>query len=249
MKQFLLLALLAGSVSTHAENAALSIAAASSTRIALEEIGQLFEKETGLSIRFNFDGSGLLAGQIEKGAPVDIYISAHHAFMDSLAAQNLIDAATRQTLARNRLVVAQPAPHDVFIEAPADLLRVDKVAIGNPDFSAAGKYAQQFLESQNLWSPLQARLVHADSAQATLTLVEHDEVGAALVFATDARSVTSEPGIRTSFAVDESKHAPILIEIATIRNAAHLTAAKRFYWLLETPEAKAIWKKHGFTER
>lgn len=245
MKTLLLLFALFASIS-FGEEPPLTILAASSLKDVLEDIGRLYEKETGQSIRFSFDASGVLAGQIEKGAPADVFISDGSSWMDSLVGQKLVDPATRRTLARNRLVVAQPAPHDVFIQVPADLVRLNRIALGDPATVPAGHYARQFLEKQNLWTPLQSRLVYAANVRAALALVEHDEVGAALVYATDVKSVTSEPGVRTSFVVESSQYSPIAYEAAILKEAPRRMAATKFFWTLETPEAKAAWPQRGF---
>jgi molybdate transport system substrate-binding protein len=229
-----------------AEEPPLTILAAASLKEAMTEVGQLFEKETAQAVRFSFDGSGVLARQIEHGAPCDIFISASRSWMDALATPAFIDTSTRHTLLRNRLVVAQPAPHDVFIETPADLLRVDRVAMGDPATVPAGQYARQFLEKQGLWTQLQERLVFATNVRAALALVEHDEVGAALVFATDVRAVTSSPGVRTSLVIEESQHDPIIYEAAVVKDAPRRVAALKFFWFLETPDARAVFARYGF---
>ena len=247
MKSLILFTLLLFSATARAEEAPLTILAASSLREVLTEVGALFEKESGWPVRFIFAASGNLARQIEQGAPADIFISDSRDELDQLAGAGLIDPATREHLGGNRLVVVQPAPYDVFAQEPADLLRVSRIAVGDPTTDPAGRYAQQFLEKHGLWTQLLDRLVFADNVRAALALAERDEVGAALVFTTDVRTVTSDPGVRVSFTVDQDQHAPILYEAAILSGAPRRVAALKFFWVLETPEAKAAWARLGFT--
>ena len=246
MKKLLVLLLALTALNVRAEDPPLTILAASSLTDVLTGVGALYEKQTGEAIRFSFDGSGVLARQIEKGAPADVFISASPEWMDSLAAQQLLDPATRITIASNTLVLVQPAPHDVFVQEPADLLRLNHIALGDPATVPAGRYARQYLEQQGVWTQLQDRLMFASSVRAALALAERGDVGAAFVFATDARTVTSEPGIRTSITVDASQHDPIAYEAAVLQSAPRRVAALKFFWVLETPEAKALFAKFGF---
>lgn len=231
----------------YADEPPLTILAASSLKDVLTDVGALYEKETGQPVRFSFDGSGTLARQIEKGAPADVFISASTEWMDNLAGQKLIDASSRRTIAGNRLVVIQPAPHDVFVQEASDLLRLNRIAMGDPATVPAGQYAKQYLEKQGVWTQLQDRLAFTPNVRAALALAERDEVGAALVFATDARTVTSEPGIRVSITVDPSQHDPIVYEAAILDQAPRRVAAMKFFWVLETPEAKALFDQLGFS--
>ena len=129
----MMLALLAALCApSHADEAPLTILAASSLQDVLNEVEALYEKETGQAVRMAFDGSGVLARQIEKGAPADLFISASRDWMDSLVQQKRVDETTRVTIAGNRLVLVQPAPHDVFVQEPADLLRITHIVMGDP---------------------------------------------------------------------------------------------------------------------
>lgn len=247
MKFLRLLLLAFACLPARAEEPPLTILAASSLTEVLTGISALYEQQTGEPVRLSFDGSGVLARQIENGAPADLYISAGTNWMDSLARQQLLDTATRVTIAGNQLLLVQPAPHDVFVQEPADLLRLTRIALGDPDTVPAGFYARHYLERNGLWTQLQDRLVFTPNVRAALALVERDEVGAAFVFATDARTVTSEPGLRTALTVDAAQHDRIAYEAAVLEAAPRRVAALKFLWVLETPEAKALFAKFGFT--
>ena len=84
------------------------VSAAISLKNAFEEIGQLYEKQTGILVRFNLGASGLLQKQIETGAPVDVFASAGEKQMDELQTQGLIVPGTRRNFAGNTLVLIVP---------------------------------------------------------------------------------------------------------------------------------------------
>src|SRR5690625_3891384 len=62
----------------------LFVSAAASLTGALDELKENFEKEHGITLKYNFGGSGKLAQQIKQGAPVDVFISANENWMENL---------------------------------------------------------------------------------------------------------------------------------------------------------------------
>ena len=61
----------------------LTISAAADLMPAFEEIGKLFEQESGIKVSFNFSSTGQLAQQIEQGAPVDLFAAAREAMQSA----------------------------------------------------------------------------------------------------------------------------------------------------------------------
>jgi len=61
------------------------VAAAASTRAALEDVAARYLEATGESVRLVFASSGMLAQQIENGAPFGLFLSANGAYVTRLA--------------------------------------------------------------------------------------------------------------------------------------------------------------------
>ena len=55
-----------------------------------------YEKQSGDKIVFNFAASGVLARQIEEGAPADLFFSADQARADALETKGLLVKETRR---------------------------------------------------------------------------------------------------------------------------------------------------------
>lgn len=214
-----------------------------SLKESLEEVGRLFRADDTWDVRFSFDGTGTLARQIESGAPADIFISAHPQWMDRLADAGLLAPATRRVIARGELVAVARRGSDTVLAGPGDLAALTRIALGDPVTVPAGQYARQFLEKRGVWNALSNRLVYASNVRAALALVERGNADAAFVYATDARLA---PGTEIRFSVPAADHDPIVYEAAILRDAARPTASQRFFWILETPEARAAFEKAGF---
>ena len=73
------------STPTPAPSREITVAAASDLAFAFQELGELFEQETGVKVIFNFGSTGQLAQQIEQGAPFDLFAAANVSFVDELA--------------------------------------------------------------------------------------------------------------------------------------------------------------------
>ena len=64
----------------------LTVSAAASLTDAFTDIGTAFEdRNGGVTVTFNFGPSDGLAGQINEGAPVDVFASASPTWMDAVA--------------------------------------------------------------------------------------------------------------------------------------------------------------------
>ena len=127
------------------------VSAAISLTEPLERVAAGFERETGTPVELNLAGSSTLAAQILAGAPVDVFVSADERQLDRVAAESLIEPATRVVLLSNRLAVvvpadgnapARPSPVERPVAAfppsangdPADLSAsvFHRIAIGDP---------------------------------------------------------------------------------------------------------------------
>ena len=161
--------------------------AAASLTDSLQEIAAAYEKQSGERIVFNFAASGLLARQIEEGAPADLFISADEARADALETKGLIVKETRQNLLANSLVIVT-APDTATVQSPGDLTNaaVKRVALGDPKTVPAGTYAKVYLEKSGLWPAIEPKVIPCENVRAVLAAVESGNVDAGLVYKTDA---------------------------------------------------------------
>ncbi len=188
----LLVSILAGAAlwcgfptSSHA--AQVTVFAAASLTDSLKEIAAAYEKQSGGRIVFNFAASGLLARQIEEGAPADIFFSADEAWADALETKGLLVKETRKNLLANSLVFVT-ASDIVGVQSPGDLTNaaVKRVALGDPKTVPAGTYAKVYLEKSGLWRGIEAKVIPCVNVRAVLAAVESGNVDAGVVYKTDA---------------------------------------------------------------
>jgi molybdate transport system substrate-binding protein len=224
----------------------LTVSAAASLENVLSPIADAYKRQhPRTKIEFNFGGSGVLARQIEDGAPVDIFVSASPEPMDRLAARGLLLDATRRDLLRGQVVLIVPrasAGTDSF-QALAEP-HVKFIALGDPSSVPAGVYGKQVLTALGLWSRVKPKLVLGKDVRQVLGYVETGNADAGVVYATDARESSA---VRVAAIAPESTHAPVVYPVAVLSGSRKQAAARDFVTYLSGPEARALFVSQGFT--
>lgn len=243
MRRLLFAAILLAASAMHAQ---VNVFAAVSLSEALEEIAGGYERRTGVEIVFHFGASSLLARQIEQGAPADLYLSADEAQMDALGKQGLIVASTRRSVLSNSLVIVVPAQGGRKIAAPAELVRVERLALAEPSSVPAGVYARTWLQKIGLWDRLASRVIPTENVRGALAAVESGNADAAIVYKTDARIAKRA---RVAYEVPRAQGPAISYPFALVRDAEHRDAALRFLEHLRSKAALNVFARHGFVVR
>ncbi|GGA69877.1 molybdate ABC transporter substrate-binding protein [Arenimonas soli] len=188
----ILLALPAPGLASGRAGDELLVFAAASLQEAMDDAGAAWQARSGQRVRVSYAGSAALARQLERGAPVDVFVSADAAWMDYLQARGLVDPASRFDLAGNALVLVAPRdrPAAVALE-PAALLAAlgprGRLVLADTGSVPAGRYARQSLRTLGLWQALHGRRAETDSVRAALSFVARGEAPLGIVYATDAR--------------------------------------------------------------
>jgi molybdate transport system substrate-binding protein len=230
-----------------ASQSELLVSGAISLREALREIGTLFEqRHPGTKVVLNFGASGVLQQQIERGAPVDVFVSAGVKQMDDLQVKGLILEETRRTLTGNQLVLITPSGMRFKPASFGDLLKpeVKRIAIGNPRTVPAGEYAREILTSLKLWDALQPKLILTENVRQALVYTVRGEVEAALVFATDARSAAGQ--VQVVAVAPAHSHSPVTYPIGVLKGSRLQSQASVFIELARSAEGQQILRRHGF---
>ncbi len=221
----------------------LTISAAADLTLAFQELGALFEKETGTKVIFNFGSTGQLAQQIEQGAPVDLFAAANLEFVEDLAKKGLILPDTKALYARGRITLWTRADSPLHIDRIEDLARseVKQVAIANPEHAPYGIAAREAMQSAGVWDAVQPKLVLGENIRQTLLYAETGNVDGAIV----ALSLSVQ-GQGRWVLVPQDLHRPIDQALAVIKGTQHEQEARRFASFINGPEGRPIMRKYGF---
>lgn len=230
-----------------AEEAPLTVFAAASLKEALEAVNIAWEKQGKPPARLVLAASGVLARQIEQGAPADLFISADERWMGYLGERRAIRVETRIIIARNSLVLVARAQSArlITLEPGVSAMALTiggKLVIGDPATVPAGAYAKAALETLGLWEGVQPALVPVENVRVGLALIARGEAETGIVYASDA---AIEPRVRIIGRFPPGLHPPVLYPAALTGQARHEDAAA-YLAFLQGPEAGAIFRRLGF---
>jgi molybdate transport system substrate-binding protein len=234
-----------GASVARAQGRPLTIFAAASLKEALDEVAAAFAG--GARPVLSYAGSNQLARQIEQGAPADLFLSADEEWMDYLARNGLIRAASRRDLLGNALVLVGPAgtpPAEISRDTNlAGLLKGGRLAV--PDMAAvpAGRYAKAALESLGLFEQVKARIAGTENVRVALALVARGEAPFGIVYKTDA---AAQPQVAVVGTFPAGSHPPIVYPAAITASSSHPDAAA-FLEFLRSETAARIFQARGFT--
>lgn len=240
-----LLAWAAAADSAGGEERELLVAAAVSLRDPLVAIAAGFEAEhSGTRVFTTFGASSVMAAQVRAGAPIDVFISANRRIVDDLVAREQVDAATRFTLVRNRLVPLVAMDAKGRVTGPEDLLgpEIRSVAIPEPAVPLGG-YAREWLQGRGLLAALDARIIPTQHARATLAAVESGDADVAIVYATDAQIAR---GSRIAWEIPDTEQPDIAYEAARVTDARHPDLAAEFLTYLRGDAGLTTLRSAGF---
>jgi molybdate transport system substrate-binding protein len=223
------------------------IFSAASLALPLQEIADIYSKNTPDRVRISFAASSTLARQLSKGAPADIYISANQKWMDYLAKRVPIIASSKREIFSNALVLVAPvnsSQHTSQLSAQSfkALLKDGRLAIGDPNHVPVGTYGKQALKTLNLWESAKGRLAPLTNARAVLSFVERGETPAGIVYLSDT---FANEKVAIIFTFPPSSHDRISYWMARTRSA-NGPAAMRFFNILQAKAAKVVFKRYGF---
>lgn len=233
-------------LSALAENSDLTVFAAASLSDAMKELGHTFETQHGGHVYFNLAGSNQLARQIKEGAPADVFFSADELKMDDLTKAGLIDETTRKSLLSNTLVVIVNAKKPAALHSINDLgsANIAKIALAQTDTVPAGIYSKKYLTSIRLWKSVQPKVIETENVRAALAAVATDNVDAGIVYKTDA---LISKDVSVALEVSAEAGPKISYPLAVVKHSPHDARAREFLKYLESPEARIVFGRYGFT--
>lgn len=218
------------------------VSAASDLTPAFKEIGEMYEKESGYRVVFNFGSSGMLAQQIEGGAPVDLFAAASKSYIDKLERKGLVMPETKRVYAVGRiaLAVSKGSPKIASIR---ELLKpgIKRIAIANPAHAPYGMAAKEAMEKTGVWEKVKDEVVYGESIRQALQYVETGNVDAAVV----ALSLCIGSGMEYTV-IPQDLHSPIEQSMAVIKGAGSEKGARGLADYISGPKGRAVLERYGF---
>ncbi len=232
----------AAACSTGPRDEPLTVAAAASLAPILNELGEIYEEQTGEPVVFSYGSTGNLAQQIRNGAPFDVFVSADALRVDELIAEALLDEGTRLAFARGILVLVEAPQLGLSLQSVEDLADpiVRDVAIANPRHAPYGMAAAQTLLRTGVEVKVLPKLVYGESVRQAGLMVQSGNVDAGLIALSIAKSVGLD-----GLELPQELYDPIQHVAAVLSDAPRPEQAARFLEFLSSPQAQALYRRLG----
>lgn len=207
------------------------ISVAASLGDGTKEIADKYYKETGNKVILNFGGSGTLRKAVENGAPVDAVILASDLDVEKLIKKKLVEKKIK--ILKNKLVVLSK-------NKITNLKEIDSlVALGDPNFVPAGKYAKESLISLGLWRSISQNMILTKDVRSALTYARSKQVDFAFVYKTDAIIAKD----LNFYEIPENLYSKIIYSMGAINNSSKGNQFLKYF-----KNNIKIFNKYGFEE-
>jgi molybdate transport system substrate-binding protein len=225
----------------HAEP--LLVAAASNLSGVIEQIGEGFTAQSGITLKFNFGATAQLAQQIQHGAPFDLFAAADVEHVDQLIASGNLLPDSRAIYARGKVALWVPPNSHAVIKKLGDIgsNSVRFVALPNPETAPYGAAAERLLRAENLWDVLQPKLVRAENVTAAKQMASTGNADAAF---TAYSLIFREQG--TLVDLDAAKAPPIDQALGIPAQTKRAADARKFAEYLLHGPGKDAMRKAGY---
>jgi molybdate transport system substrate-binding protein len=222
-----------------------TVAAAADLAAAFGELGTAFAAKTSVKPTFTFGSTGLLAKQLDQGAPFDVFAAANVSFAEQVVQSGACDGATKTMYARGRLVIwwrngAGAAPPSSLSELSDG--RFVHVAIANPEHAPYGRAAEEALARAGVLEAVKPKLVFGENVQQALQIAETGNAELAIV----ALSLAIRNKKGAYLAVDQALHAPIDQAMVVCRHGQGPSLGKQFLEFVGSPAGRVVMQRYGF---
>lgn len=225
----------------------LQVAAASSTKDALDELVARFEQETKNHVEVTYGASGKFFTQIQQGAPFDLYFSADHEYPSKLFQQGLSEAPTRY--GRGRLVLWAPKGSSLDLKKLETLSspKVRTISIANPDLAPYGRAAVEVMRASKLYQQLEGKLVKGENISQAAQFA--DKGGADVAFLSLSLAVSPRLKERGRYRIlPASLHHPIDLDAVVLKGnkeSKKIAIARQFLRYCTSPQSREVWGRYG----
>lgn len=223
-----------------ARKGSITVFAASSLTASFTDIVDAFKvANPAVEVVTSFAGSSTLAGQIQSGAPVDVFASADEPTLQRLAVAGLVSGPA-PIFTRNRLMIVVPKGNPLRVTGLSDLARPEVfVALAAPEVPA-GRYARDILTRAGV--VVKPKTLEPN-VKSIIALAALREIDAGIVYVTD---VAVDDYRVDGVPIPESQNEIASYPIATLTAAKNRPTAEAFVQFVQSPSAQAILRKYGF---
>jgi molybdate transport system substrate-binding protein len=222
------------------------VAVAANFTAPMQKIAQVFEQDTGHTVKLVFGSTGKFYAQIKNGAPFAVLLSADDETPARLEKEVLAIAGTRFTYATGRLALWSKQANTV--DDKGEVLRgnsFNKLAIADPKLAPYGAAAMEVIQHLGVQAHVVPKLVQGESIGQTYQFVSTENAQLGFV----ALSQISFDGRITqgsAWVVPQSMHIPLKQDAVLLSAGKDNAAAIALLKYLQADKAKTMMRQYGY---
>ena len=226
----------------------ITIAAAADLQFAMQDITARFQKETGKTVKVIYGSSGNFFGQIQNGAPFDMFFSADLAYPKKLEAAGLTEPGSFYEYAKGKIVVWVRNDSGINLDSGLKALldpSVKKIAIANPLHAPYGQAAVSAMQKQGIYEQVKDKFVLGENISQTATLI----VSGAADIGVVALSLASSPNMKDKgryVEVPSNEYPPIEQACVILSSSKNQELAQKFLSFLKGDAISDLLAGYGF---
>jgi molybdate transport system substrate-binding protein len=225
----------------------LTVGAPPSLRPAFSEILPMFEREYGAAVHIEYTPSKTLLRQIEKRAPIDVFLSAGKDEVDYLDRKGLTLNGRPRIFAQTSLVLVMSSDSPASLVSLRDALsnRSLRLALGDSQTSSLGDVTARALSKLNPAYKTRPNIVYASHSEDIMDLIRVGKADVGLVYRADS---INSGHVRVSDDDPFGTFVPIQFgqAIASTCRPSLRAVAEQFSSFLMTPRIQKLLVKYGF---
>ena len=223
----------------------LTVFAASSTKLAMQEIVADFEKEKPhAKVDIYFSATGKAFAQFTHGFKYDIFLAADTQYPESIVKNG--DALGEITVYAYG-AVALYSKNKELIQEGIEVLKTDKVkkiSIANPRLAPYGVAAVEIMQNYGLNESVSKKIVQGDNISQSVQFVDS---GAADVGFVAFSLIKTNAQEGEYMLIDQAKYKPLKQAFVLTKHAKDKPEAEEFAKFLTSKKAKEVFEKYGFS--
>lgn len=225
----------------------LTVAAAPSLKAAFQEIVPMFEHEYGATVSVLYGPSPVLRREIEKGAPIDVFLPASEEEVLKLHRKGLTINGGPQVYAQTSLVLvtstASPAMSVSFHEVLPN--RAMRIALADPEKSALGSITARALAKLDAGYKRRFNLFYAQHGEDVVQVVRSGLAEVGIVYRVDA---INSGQVRIIDEAPAGAHVPVRFGEAVVWTCREesMKVAEEFFDFIASPRIQKLLLKYGF---
>lgn len=221
-----------------------TVFAASSTKLAMEEIVTEFKKQNPSDeVDIYFSATGKAFAQFTNGFKYDIFMAADAKYPATIESNG--DAISKPVVYALGVVALYSKNKELIKEGMNVLTsdKVKKISIANPKVAPYGVAAVKIMENYGVFDKVSSKVVQGDNISQSVQFVDSGAADVGLVAFSLIKQTHSEDEYMI---IDSSKHDPMEQSFVLTKYAKENKAAHKLGEFITSKYAKEIFIKYGF---